>query len=83
MHASWDPSDIAGAPLEKEYSVRLWGGETLRLRLAAGDLSAVGEGLRQERALLGRMLVEEDGCSTLVGVLVPSGRIQLVVDHDG
>lgn len=83
MHASWDTSDIADAPLEKEYSVRLWGGETLRVRLAAEDLSAVGELLRRERALVGQLLVEEDGCPAVVGVLVPGGRVQLVVDHVG
>ena len=83
MRACHLSSGVPDARPEREYSVHLWGGEALRLRLAARNLSAIGEGLRQERALLGRMLVEEDGCSTLVGVLVPSGRIQLVVDHDG
>lgn len=67
---------------EREYSVHLWGGEALRVRLPAEDLSVVGERLRQERALVGQLLLEQDGCPALVGVLVPGNRIQLVVDHD-
>ena len=63
MRACHLSSGVPDARPEREYSVHLWGGEALRLRLAARNLSAIGEGLRQERALLGRMLVEEDGCS--------------------
>ncbi len=82
MRACHRSSEDPDVHLEREYSVRLWGGETLRVRLAAEDLSVVGERLRQERVLVGRLLLEEEDCPTAVGVLVPGHRIQLVVDHD-
>ncbi|MNI71833.1 hypothetical protein D3C73_1277330 [compost metagenome] len=50
--AHWGPAD-ADALDQKEYSVRLMGGEALRMRLEAADLSAVSEQLRRERALVG------------------------------
>lgn len=81
MRACHQPSGGPDTCPEREYSVHLWGGETLRVRLPAEDLSVVGEILRRERALVGQLLVEEDGCPAVVGVLVPGGRVQLVVDH--
>jgi len=73
----------ADAPEHKEYSVRLMGGEALRMRLEAADLSAVSEQLRRERALVGHLIIEEDGYPSIVEALVPSHRIQLVLADAG
>lgn len=74
---------VVTPPDLKEYSVHLMGGEALRMRLEAADLTVVSERLRQERGLLGQLIVEEEGCPRSVEALVPGGRIQLVVAHEG
>lgn len=75
----WGLAD-ADALDQKEYSVRLMGGEALRMRLGAADLSAVSEQLRRERALVGHLI---DGHPSIVEALVPGHRIQLVLADAG
>ncbi|WP_427791599.1 hypothetical protein [Brevundimonas diminuta] len=53
------------------------------MRLEAADLSAVGEQLRRERALVGHLIIEEDGYPSIVEALVPSHRIQMVLADAG
>ena len=59
-------------------SIHMVGGGVVELALEAADLSEVGDGLRRERALLGRLCGEE--AEALVGseVLIPSSRIQML-----
>lgn len=67
----------------REFSVRLQGGEVIRLLLAEPDLAAVGERLRYERALIGQIVFDDDGCLETAAALIPGHRIQLVVDPHG
>lgn len=76
------PNDITSCA-EREFSVRLQGGEVIRLLLEEPDLAAVSDRLRHERALIGRMVFDDDGCPETAQALIPGHRIQLVVDHHG
>lgn len=66
----------------RALSVHVWGGQRIQLTMDVGGLDEVGERLRRERALIGQMIFSDDEGERVRDVLIPSNRIDFVVDAD-
>ena len=63
--------------------IHVSGGGRVHLQLAAHNLDDVAERLRRERALVGQMTFSDDEGEHVRDVLIPSNRIDFVVNADG
>lgn len=59
-------------------SIHLIGGGVLELQLEAEDLREAADGLRRDRALMGRICADDAGELTGCEVLVPANRVHMV-----
>lgn len=62
--------------------VHVAGGGRIRLKTDARNLEEIGGRLRRERALIGQMTFDDDEGEHVCSVLIPSSRIELVIDAD-
>ncbi len=62
--------------------VHMSGGKHIHLTMDVGGLDDVSERLRRERALIGQMTFSDDDGEHVREVLIPSNRIDFVVDAD-
>lgn len=73
----------APARHEQAFLVHLVGGGCLKMMLEARDLSDVQDALQRQRALIGRHVFDSEiGLEQSTPALIPSNRIQMVIDHE-
>lgn len=62
--------------------IHVSGGGRVHLQTDARDLGDIAECLRRERALVGQMTFSDEHGERVCDVLIPSNRIDFVVDAD-
>lgn len=78
----YQPRDRAPRQQRRTLSVHVSGGKRIYLTMDVTGLDDVCERLRRERALIGQMTFSDDEGEHVRDVLIPSSRIDFVVDAD-
>ena len=68
---------------ERAFLVHLIGGGCVKMMLEARDLSDVQHALQHQRVLIGRHVFESEiGLEESMPALIPTSRIQMVIEHE-
>lgn len=78
--SGYSPDDPERGHQRRMLSVHVSGGKSIDLTMDVSGLEEVGERMRRERALIGQMTFSDDHGEHVRDVLIPSSRIDFVVD---